>query len=96
MIKIICPCVLTCLMMTGFLPIKDLPPKSFVGKVVSIADGDTVTVLYQNQQHKIRLSGIDAPESHQAFDSVTLKDPPQGTRTSPSAGPLGSVTGPFR
>lgn len=59
--------------MTGFLPIKDLPPKSFVGKVVSIADGDTVTVLYQNQQHKIRLSGIDAPESHQAFGEKSKK-----------------------
>lgn len=38
------------------------------GRVVSIADGDTVTVLdAANQQHKIRLSGIDAPEKAQAF-----------------------------
>lgn len=36
------------------------------GRVVSIADGDTVTVLdAANQQHKIRLSGIDAPEKAQ-------------------------------
>lgn len=33
------------------------------GKVVGVADGDTVTVLDANhQQHKIRLSGIDAPK----------------------------------
>jgi endonuclease YncB( thermonuclease family) len=42
--------------------------QSFVGRVVSIADGDTVTVLDANDaQHRIRLEGIDAPESHQAF-----------------------------
>ena len=31
-------------------------------------DGDTITVpRRQPPQHKIRLAGIDAPESHQAF-----------------------------
>jgi endonuclease YncB( thermonuclease family) len=38
------------------------------GKVVNVADGDTVTVLdEQKTQHKIRLQGIDAPERDQAF-----------------------------
>ena len=38
------------------------------GRVVAIADGDTVTILDSaNTQHRIRLEGIDAPESHQAF-----------------------------
>lgn len=38
------------------------------GWVVSVADGDTVTVLdAQKVQHKVRLSGIDAPEKSQAF-----------------------------
>lgn len=38
------------------------------GRVVKIADGDTVTILdSQRQQHKIRLAGIDAPEAHQDF-----------------------------
>ena len=38
------------------------------GRVVGVADGDTVTVLDATKtQHKIRLEGIDAPESHQAF-----------------------------
>lgn len=42
--------------------------KEIVGKVVSVADGDTVTVLdATNVQHRIRLTGIDAPESSQAF-----------------------------
>ncbi|MFZ2540912.1 MAG: thermonuclease family protein [Gallionella sp.] len=38
------------------------------GRVVGIADGDTVTVLdVSNTQWKIRLMGIDAPEKKQAF-----------------------------
>jgi len=35
-----------------------------------VADGDTITVLDSTDtQHRIRLEGIDAPESHQAFGS---------------------------
>lgn len=38
------------------------------GYVIKIADGDTLTVLdAANQQHKIRLAGIDAPEKAQPF-----------------------------
>jgi endonuclease YncB( thermonuclease family) len=40
----------------------------FTGKVVHIADGDTLTVLDRdNEQRKVRLHGIDAPEKGQAF-----------------------------
>ena len=35
--------------------------------VVSIADGDTLTVLEDRKQVKIRLANIDAPEKKQAF-----------------------------
>lgn len=42
--------------------------ETIAGRVVAIADGDTLTVLDAlNQQHKIRLAGIDAPEKAQAF-----------------------------
>ncbi|MBU1691618.1 MAG: thermonuclease family protein [Gammaproteobacteria bacterium] len=42
--------------------------ETLTGWVSHIADGDTITVLdYSNQQHKIRLMGIDAPEKYQAF-----------------------------
>ena len=38
------------------------------GRVVKVTDGDTITILDStNTQHKIRLSGIDAPERKQAF-----------------------------
>jgi len=38
------------------------------GRIVGVADGDTVTLLDAGQrQHKIRLAGIDAPENGQPF-----------------------------
>ena len=44
------------------------------GRVVRVADGDTITVLDStNTQHRIRLEGIDAPESHQAFGTQSKK-----------------------
>jgi endonuclease YncB( thermonuclease family) len=36
---------------------------TIIGRVVAVADGDTITVLDNtNTQHKIRLASIDAPE----------------------------------
>jgi len=44
---------------------------TLLGRVVSVADGDTITVLDDtNTQHKIRLTGIDAPEKRQAFGNI--------------------------
>ena len=41
---------------------------TITGMVVSVADGDTITVLDTSQtQHKIRLGGIDAPEKAQPY-----------------------------
>jgi endonuclease YncB( thermonuclease family) len=37
------------------------------GKVVSVTDGDTITVLVGQEPVKVRLNGIDAPERRQAF-----------------------------
>ena len=48
------------------------------GQVIAVADGDTVTVLdADRQRHKIRLAGIDAPESRQAYGQrsrISLKE----------------------
>ena len=42
--------------------------ETLTGIVVGVSDGDTITVLdAERQQHKIRLSGIDAPEKAQPF-----------------------------
>ena len=41
---------------------------TLTGRVVRVTDGDTIVVLDSgNAQHKIRLTGIDAPERKQAF-----------------------------
>jgi len=54
-----------------FLPLSPAPPlglKIVERRVVSVADGDTITLLDSNrQQHRIRLAGIDAPEKAQPF-----------------------------
>jgi endonuclease YncB( thermonuclease family) len=41
---------------------------TLIGTVVAVADGDTITVLDDQQaQHKVRLMGIDCPEKAQPF-----------------------------
>jgi endonuclease YncB( thermonuclease family) len=47
-------------------------PNVIYGRVTAIADGDTLTVLdANNEQHKIRLAEIDAPEKSQDFGQVS-------------------------
>jgi endonuclease YncB( thermonuclease family) len=49
--------------------------RDFDGRVVGIQDGDTVTVLdASNQQHRIRIAGIDAPEKAQAFGAAAKEN----------------------
>ncbi len=44
---------------------------TLTGKVVKVADGDSITVLDNtNTQHRIRLQGIDAPERKHAFGNA--------------------------
>ncbi len=46
--------------------------ETLLGKVINVADGDTITVLDEaHTQHKVRLTGIDAPEKRQAFGNVS-------------------------
>ena len=39
----------------------------FVGKVVRVSDGDTIEVLRAGRAVRVRLQGIDCPESRQAY-----------------------------
>ncbi|OYZ69245.1 MAG: nuclease [Methylophilaceae bacterium 17-43-7] len=62
-----------CLVLTLFL-IQSAYADVLSGRVVGVADGDTITVLDStNTQHKIRLGGIDAPEKKQAYGNVSKK-----------------------
>ena len=40
---------------------------AFPAKVVKISDGDTITILQNKEQTKVRLYGIDAPEKKQDY-----------------------------
>jgi endonuclease YncB( thermonuclease family) len=45
------------------------------GKVIRIADGDTLTILDSaKQEHRIRLAGIDAPERKQAHYETSRRN----------------------
>ena len=57
-----------------FLLIAAIPihAKIITGKVIRVADGDTLTILTNSKkQEKIRLIGIDAPERGQAFGTAS-------------------------
>lgn len=46
---------------------------SLHGKVVGIADGDTITLRSNDSTYRIRLHGIDAPEKQQPFGTASKK-----------------------
>ena len=43
------------------------------GKVVSVTDGDTLTLKVDRKKHKIRLAGIDTPEKDQPWGKEAKK-----------------------
>tara|TARA_B110000503_G_scaffold37745_2_gene61731 strand:+ start:30236 stop:30772 length:537 start_codon:yes stop_codon:yes gene_type:complete len=45
------------------------------GRVVAVTDGDTIKVLDEtNTEHKVRLTGIDAPERGQPFGTASTQN----------------------
>jgi len=46
---------------------------SFTGRVVGVTDGDTIKVLVDKREIKVRLYGIDCPESKQAVGTKAKK-----------------------
>jgi len=53
----------------------DAPAADLAGRVVSVADGDTITVQTPDRvRHRIRLDGIDAPERIQPYSQISRKN----------------------
>jgi micrococcal nuclease len=46
---------------------------AWTGKVVGVADGDTISVMHDGKAEKIRLYGVDAPEHDQDFGTQARK-----------------------
>jgi endonuclease YncB( thermonuclease family) len=45
------------------------------GRVVGVTDGDTIKVLHSSStEHKVRLTGIDAPERGQSFGTASTQN----------------------
>jgi endonuclease YncB( thermonuclease family) len=61
------PVAVAVLLLVTLLPRPVRAATEFRGRVVGVADGDTITVLHDGRAEKIRLYGIDAPEKGQAF-----------------------------
>jgi len=59
--------VLLAVLLAALVSAAPAAAEEFVGKVIGIADGDTITVLHARRPERIRLSGIDAPEKGQPF-----------------------------
>ena len=70
MLSIICFSSLVCLSFASELPSEESSKDRVKTKIVSVIDGDTVRVLKDqslSQTIRVRLYGIDAPESKQKF-----------------------------
>lgn len=53
------------------LPTEKPTTQTYQARVIGVTDGDTITVLREGTQIKIRLEGVDAPESKQDYGTAT-------------------------
>jgi endonuclease YncB( thermonuclease family) len=60
---------------TLLLPVLSIADiRTIEGKVINVADGDTITILDSNrEQHRVRIAGIDATEKGEPFGNASRK-----------------------
>jgi endonuclease YncB( thermonuclease family) len=72
-----CAAIVAVVWLMASLPLATLGQRAtstLIGKTVGVTDGDTISVLdAEKRQHKVRLEGIDAPESAQPFGTQAKK-----------------------
>jgi len=54
-------------LLLSLLVLASAPVHAWTGQVVAVTDGDTIKVLQDGIETKVRLYGVDAPEKKQAF-----------------------------
>lgn len=59
--------IVTALNIQDYTIHNNINSKIIQGKITKVYDGDTLTILHNNNKVKIRLYGIDAPELQQEF-----------------------------
>jgi endonuclease YncB( thermonuclease family) len=67
--------LITSLCLVGLVASTHAGTHTIEGRIVGVTDGDTITLLdADKRQHKIRLDGIDAPESGQPFGRASKRN----------------------
>ena len=61
------------ILLTVFLAVVPVLLAAEAARVVGVIDGDTITIVRGGRQERIRLYGIDAPETRQAYSRVSTK-----------------------
>lgn len=64
----VCLLLFAAITLLGF--VNDVRAASLFGKVIEVNDGDAITVFNLNRQVRVKLMGIDAPETGQPFADV--------------------------
>jgi endonuclease YncB( thermonuclease family) len=67
-------CSIFALLVLSLAPASSAGPQTtFTGRVVGVLDGDSLVVLHEGREVQVRLHGVDAPESGQAFGNVSKR-----------------------
>lgn len=73
--------VLTCLVLSNCSPKKSPLPEGANGRIVKVIDGDTIDVLMNGRTERVRLIGIDTPETKKPNTPIECFGPEAADRT---------------